>query len=244
MNVRVDRWVQTISCFLTGALVVTGALVLMSAQSTADESEQVAASKKPKCIRNGDYGSILGEEARGKRGNTKISGTRARIWIPPKGPHCQRIASIYGGSKAGHSAMEFGVVVGFSNCTSRRYKKPHIFVWIIRHGHSSCSVGRAITPRQYDTFTVSDKDKNGYWGPYFNGHELYPDGVKMGFARGTSYFGMERGSRKDSGVARYHTLREHHGGWSKWDHLKKGYDKDPGYRLKKLSHSAANIVHK
>lgn len=96
----------------------------------------------------------------------------------------------------------------------------------------------------YFQFRVSDTNANTYWGSYFRGDELQPNGVNMDFARGFSGAAMERGHGKDAGFTRWNKLNEYHdsNGWTRWDNATLGNDADPKFEWNRINAYTVSVV--
>lgn len=248
MTVDSRRWRSTAAFFAAGVLLASGVASSIGLLASAS-AEPARAADKPECVKNGDHGQVAAIEAPHRGPSRHIRGTKGKVWIAPRGTHCQRISSLYVFSSSFKGVFEFGYVVGYSNCSHHTYRKPTLFSWAhsTRGGRLKCHVwpNRHPDSGQSDTFTASDKNGNKFWGGYFNGHQLQPKGVKLNFDHGWSALGMERGSNRDGGHAEFHKLREYHydSDWSRWDRLTRTGDTDPQYHLRRLNHHAGNVVH-
>lgn len=199
-----------------------------------------AAASPPPCIIDGDYGAIGIIEDPTAANSDNVRGTRAHVWVVNGPTACQYISSVYVFSPTRAGDMEFGYVVGYSNCNGSTYSNPTLFWWSHKTtGESDCGVWGAKHPTegQYDLFRVSDLNANTYWGSYWNQEELQPNGVHLDFTHGWSIAAMERGDSADGGYARYEDLNEYHdnGGWSLWNNLTLDSDQDPDYHLNRVN---------
>jgi hypothetical protein len=233
-----------VGVFGLGVVGTLGVAVAANPSALAAE-EPVEIADVPACVANGDYGQVGAAEDPSNTTSDDIRGTRASVRIGNGPTPCQRISSIYVQSPTGGGLFEFGWVIGYSNCSNQTYSHPHLFYWSIQRstGASQCRVWTSPTPTeaQYDTLQVSDTNANSYWGSYFNGGNLQPNGINMDFARGWSTVAMERGGTNDDGYARWNELSEYHdgNGWSYWDNGTQVVDNDPAYHLEMLNvHSA------
>lgn len=227
------------------ALAAAG--VVATALSTAPPAAAVASCLSP------EAGALAAYETGSANAQDNIA-TRADMWIPGGPTDCQRISSIYvlrqfsSGQVVG---AEFGVVVGWSSCTSngyddQKYGKPRLFYTIFNtNGEKLCKVytARDITAETFTVTRISDGNQNGYWGPFFNGNELEPQGVYGGFSSGYSQVGMERGDPGDNGYARWNNLEEFtNGQWSQWDDVTRGVNNfDAKYFVEIINNSTVRI---
>lgn len=209
---------------------------------TPGSSALVAA---PECLTPGDYGQIGTAEDLDNPTSDDARGTIAEVWVSG-GAACQRISSIYVKSPSWNGSFEFGWVLGYSGCNGQTYSAPRLFWWATQatSAVTSCGVwANSNLPEQSqsDIFRVSDTNANTFWGSYFNGVSLQPNGVDMDFARGWSTAAMERGSATDGGFAQWDSLREYHdaNGWTNWDDANQWVDHDPDYHFARLAANSA-----
>ena len=139
-----------------------------------------------------DYGQTQGEE----RGAdyTGLQGVRSQI-LAVQDVECQRISTIYVASPTGNGFFEFGYVLGWSTCDWSLHSTPTVFsAWKANNGSSACTMFN-YNPivQQWDTYRASDVNGNTYWGGYFNGIELQPQGVNLDFNQGSGGINVERG---------------------------------------------------
>lgn len=126
-----------------------------------------------------------------------------------------------------------------------KYSRPTLFRWA--ELSTGAVVGcRVFTNRQpasgWHTFRLSDANQNSYWGPYFNGVELEPNGVLLDFTAGTSYVNMERGNANDPGTAEWTALGVYrNGGFVPWaGHQRLAGNFGPGsYNMPAVDHGKA-----
>lgn len=197
----------------------------------------------------GDYGQVLGIEQPGQSFSDNSRGTRSSMKIN-KGAWCQRVSSISIYRSGGGGYFEFGYVIGYSTCsgyTGTFRSKPTLFYWSVTNaGRVRCKVWgqKHPIPGQYDRFQVSDVNANTYWGSYWKGNALQPNGVSMDFADGLNLINMERGHIKDSGNARFNSLTEYHdgNGWSRFDNLRRDSDSDPDYHLDVVDEHTGRMI--
>jgi hypothetical protein len=235
-------YLRLIALFGAGVLsVLTSAVVLPGGWLSTAEAAV------PACVANGDAGQIAAIEDPSDSTSDDIRGTRSSVYVGDNPTSCQRISSIYVKSPSFNGSFEFGWVMGYSNCTGNTYVHPHSFYWAVQAstGAITCGVWTSHLPTEdaYSTFRASDIDANTYWGSYFNGTSLQPNGVNMDFARGHSVTGMERGATADSGFARWNNLEEYHdaNGWTNWDNASQWVDRDPAYHFHRIdAHTAAS----
>ena len=197
---------------------------------------------------NGDYAFKGGVETASVT-QLDNSGTRGDLYVPSGGVSCQHISSIYVGRAQGWA--EFGWIRGWSSCTTGgaddvKYDRPTLFRWM-RNTTGQGSTCRVFASRQpvsgWHSFRISDANENTYWGPFFDGEELEPNGIPLDFATGGSYLDMERGNSADPGSAQWRALTEHrNGAWSNWDsHSTHSGNHGPGsYQILSTTSSQAN----
>lgn len=200
----------------------------------------------PACISNGDYGTVSAVEDPNNSTSNNVRGTIASEYIPAGPTDCQRVSSVYVQTAVG-SGMEFGAVVGYSNCSGSTYAHAHLFYWAqYSNGAHSCRVFSQL-PNEgaYDTMQVSDTNANSNWGVAWNSTNLVSDSINMDFTQGYSLTGMERGGSTDSGYARWVNLQEYHdgNGWSLWDNASLNSDTDPAYHYSRVNAYTVASVH-
>ncbi len=187
-----------------------------------------------------DYGQTGAQEAPNDSTSDDIRGTRANVKAATGPTNCQRISSITNFSPSFNGAFEMGMVIGYSHVSGSTYAHPHIFNFAIEASTGDVAIKKVWTsplPTEgtFETLQVSDTNANTYWGCYFNGAQLQPNGVNMDFARGWSVVSMERGWSSDSGYGRWEEIREYHdgNGWTYWDNATAitAGDTDPGYDM-------------
>jgi hypothetical protein len=234
--------VRHLGYFAAGA----GALFASAALWFPDAVAATASASVPACIANGDYGQVAGIEDPNSSVSDDSRGTFSANHIAAGPTNCQRISSIYVFSPDFSGDFEFGWVLGWSNCSQTSYVHPHLFYWAhTQSGTSTCKVWSSPTPTEGndDAMRVSDTNANTYWGSYFLGNALQPNGVNMDFSRGWSIVGMERGASSDSGYAKWSELQEYHdgNGWSYWD-VPTAWSvnpRDPNYSFIKIDYRTA-----
>jgi hypothetical protein len=226
------------------------ALVAVGVTAPAVLVPAAQAEQARSCVLNGDYGWTRAMELSGQAQDNDARGTRADIYIPTSGAQCQRVASVYGVSPSRASRFEFGFFIGYHTCGSdtKFYVHPTLFYWAHHsNGTSQCGVwtGRHPLEGQYDAFRASDINANTYWGSYFNGEALQPDGINMDFSKSYNAVGSERGGAADDGTARFHQLNEYHdgNGWTIWNGLTDDAPgHNPGYHLDVVNTYTGNVV--
>ncbi|MET3961145.1 hypothetical protein ABIE44_001079 [Marmoricola sp. OAE513] len=228
---------------LTTGVVLATLVLLMSVYPAR------AGAAVPACIANGDYGAMVTVEDVNGPANDDSRGTRSDMYVSSVSTFCQRVSSVYVQDPISESGMEFGWVVGYSQCDGQTYSVPTLFYWAQRNGAKlSCNVFHTRHPTTYDTFEVSNTNANNYWGVYTNGTSLLPNGAGLGFSKGYSLTGTERGSSQDPGSAVWNDLQEFHDGspgdhWSAWDRVQLNYDHDPTYHFHSTNSFSASSVH-
>jgi hypothetical protein len=250
MTIRLGGFVRQAAWFTSGAAAVGAAitfgLLTGSAPQASAQGNAHANAAVPGCVANGDYGTIAGVEDPSDSTSDDIRGTRSDVQTPAGPTSCQRISSVYVQTAAG-GGFEFGWVIGYSNCSGSTYAHPHLFYWgQYANGTHTCGMLSPV-PSEGTTHSmrVSDTDGNTYWGAYYQGTQLQPNGVNMDFAKGFSIVAMERGGSNDSGAARWNNLEEYHDGnaWTNWDNASNGGDYDPAYHFNRVNAYTVAVVH-
>ena len=200
---------------------------------------------------NGDYGGIGAIEDPSPSYSNESRGTRADVLVGSSA-WCQRINSVYVVSASGQGSFEFGWLIGYSRCsgyTGTFYTQPTLFYWSTTDGGlTRCQVWGTKHPAggQYDSFRVSDINANTYWGSFWDGAELQPDGINMDFSRGFNQVAMERGHHDDICTSYFNELNEYHdgNGWTRWDGLTSSAaaDQDPACHFSKVNNYTGRIL--
>lgn len=191
-----------------------------------------------------DYGQVGGHELVQDNGAAQggIRGTRAKLYIN-KGASCQRIQGVHVLSPTGNGQFEFAYIRGWwgpSSCNgvdhNHFYTKPTLFnVRIDTNGSYGCKFWPAKhpTPGNWEQFRASDVNANTYFGSWWKGQELQPNGIDLSFSAGHGAINMERGGSNDSGLAKFNNVQEYRdaNGWTNFDHLGIYYDHDVDYDL-------------
>lgn len=223
--------VASIGSFLLGVGLFLAGVGVVAPQSLLPSAE---AGQSIACIDDGDYGWLATMEDRFGPYYDNSHGTRASVYVGAAPTDCQRISSLYVGAQGGGGFIEFGWVLGWSNCTRAFYNLPHPFYWRQDQttGEWSCGVFGSITipDATYQDFQVSDTNENTLWNLIYNGSYLDKD-PDTDFVQGSNLTGMERGAAQDSGYARWRWLDEHHttNSWTRWDNAVLREDADPDY---------------
>lgn len=238
--------VRSMVAAAAGFAITTAAVYAIVPGSLIAPAEAAA----PASCLNPEYGNLLSVEDVYATQSDDSRGTRSNVWIVD-GAQCQRISSIYIQPPAG-GGYEFGYLVGYSSCagyTGKFYSEPVLFFTsFTSNGQKQCAVWqhRDVVPGQYDYLRASDVDGNTYWGGYFNGFEMQPNGVNLDFAKGFNYAGAEQGDANDNGFARFNDLDEYHdgNGWSNWDDFQVDSfaSSNPGWRWNRLTDNSASII--
>jgi hypothetical protein len=208
-----------------------------------------AQAANPDCTAT-EAGTISGKQVDGYTYTSR--GTRADVRVTDSvGIGCQHVSPIFLWN--GNGGVEFGWLVGYSNCTGYKgvfYTKPKPFFWV-RDSTGTlqwCKVwtGTNLPTQAYQSMRVSDVNADYVWGPWLNGQELLPgsQGVLLDFSQGSNGFGMERGDSGDNGYTRNNALSEYHdnGGWSPWDDVRPLSDNDLLYRFQEWAVDSAGTV--
>jgi hypothetical protein len=176
---------------------------------------------------------------------------RSRV-IATSDVHCQHISSIHVWNGTG--GIEFGYVIGYSNCpgyTGTYYHDPKPFYFAFNSSgfFVGCRVwtGRSLEQASLQTFRVSDTNGNYHWGSWLDGEELQPDGVMLDFNQGKNGLGMERGNPGDDGFSRFEKVSEYHpnspgDGWSRLDDLRLLRDTDPKYKFDVVNEYTGRMI--
>lgn len=198
-----------------------------------------------------DYGQIDAKEKDAT--NYKLRGVRVHMYAS-RGAWCQRISSIQINAVGGVGFFEFGWIRGWwgtDSCSGvdhdRFYTRPTLFnERRTRSGHYSCSFwpNRHPGSGSIDVYRASDVNANTYWGSFFNGTELQPQGVDLDFSHGFGLINMERGGPSDAGWADFLKINENHrmNGWSYFDNVREYYDVDPDYHFKRFNPHHGKMV--
>jgi len=230
--------------FLVGFATVAGLAIAVAPSSVIPQAHAVG----PTCLNGGDYGALSMEQVDGYTFDSR--GTRSHVAvIKPDNVHCQHVSSTYVWNGSG--SFEFGYLIGYSNCPGFQghyYVHPHRFWWAMYStgAFRGCGVFSGSVPEgTYQTFRGSDENGNYYWGAWYNGTNLQPSGVKLDFNQGMNGAGMERALSSDSGYSRFNQLSEYHdgNGWSYFDDLRVGVNRDPSYHFHEVNVHSGETVH-
>lgn len=193
----------------------------------------------PSCVADGDYGQVGGKEDATLSTGPFSRGVRSKMYAGGTAT-CQRISSIYIQAPNQNGFVEFGWVLGWSNCSSTTNAVPRLFYWV-RNQHTGvehCGVlsGTNPTPGTSAIYRIEDTDANTQWKALYNGAGVQ-SGIDVDFARGWPLVAMERGASSESGYALWDELFEFHdsNGWTQWDHPSVFVDSDPTYEYTQYS---------
>lgn len=198
-----------------------------------------------------DYGQIWADEDDGSTSDD-LRGIRSDVYIVT-GAQCQRISSVTVQSPSRNGEFEFGFIRGWwgpSACDGvdhdHFYTQPTLFDVQIQDGSGyDCKFwpNKHPTEEQYDLFRSSDINGNSYWGCYWDGEELQPNGVDMDFSRGHGVVNMERGSPNDGGHAEFLDIEEYHdgNGWTYIESPSVEFDGDPDFVMDFPTNHSANV---
>lgn len=222
--------------FFVGGVALAAALVAPLGATTPE-----AAAAAPGCL-TPEAGAISAKQVDNYTWTSHGTRSEVRV-INGAGVDCQHISSIFTWNGAG--GFEFGYVIGYSNCpghTGQYFTNPKKMFWAFTSQGSfvACNVweGASLPEATFQTFQGSDTNANGYWGSWYNGNELQPNGVLLDFNSGMNGWGMERGDASDDGYARFNELSEYHDntpGWSRWDDQRLNNDVDPDWHYDEIN---------
>jgi len=227
-----------------GALTTVGLFALVLPTTVTPRSYAASTA----CLDGGDYGTVGMTQVDAAAVTSRGTRSSVRV-ISPSTTDCQHVASVY--IDNGRGGFEFGYVIGYSQCpgyTNHFYIHPHRFWWAYKSNGAlvGCRVFAGNLPEaSYQTFRASDTDADYYWGAWYNGSNLTPNGVPLDFHEGVNVAAMERATSSDPGYARFNAMSEYHDGnaWSVWDDLSSAGDNDPDYHLRKINPHTGVIEH-
>ena len=216
------------AAFFVVGVALTAALVAPFRGTTP------AALAVPSSCLNPEYGAVSAKQVDAYTFTSRGTRSDVRV-IDGAGVDCQHISSIFAWNGSG--GFEVGYVIGYSNCpghTGQFFVNPKKMYWAFNSQGTfvGCNVweGASLPEATFQTFQGSDSNANGYWGFWYNGTNLQPNGVLLDFNSAMNGWGMERGDSSDDGYARFNELSEYHDntpGWSRWDDQRLNSDSDP-----------------
>lgn len=245
-----------IASTILGALVAT---LLLLAAGPSTWLPTAEASGEPNCFTSApnDYGAMTVIETT-SASNTdaarqmSLSGVRSNAKVG-ESAQCQRINSLFVWGNGGTSLYEFGYSIGWISCFNdgagsfEYHSNPTLFaVAFESDGTRFCKIwSNSSHPVAggTDGFRASDENENTYWGGWWNGTQMQPDGWNLDFAQGYGGVNTERANPADNGYAKFADIHEViNQTWSPTDYMARVFDYEPTYHLERPNGYTVKVV--
>jgi hypothetical protein len=224
--------------------------MLLAASTLLAVSQQAATAGPPQTCENQNY-SIDGDE-KYVSGDYQFNlhGERGDVYLG-SALYCNRVSSLAimssFDSLNDRVFVEFGWVLGWSNCDNNYYSNPRLFIWWSGIGDGNgkkCHILASGGPGdEIHKMRVGDVDGDNEWNAYFDNVLLPASTVTTNFSTGEGRLNAERSNTSDSEYAEWLNMEEYSAGaWRSFANVRYLYDTDPDFHWYRLAADHAQVL--
>lgn len=142
--------------------------------------------------------------------------------------------------------VEFGWVLGWSNCNNTYYSTPRLFVWWSNIGDGNAkhctTLTSAGTTNAFHTMRIADVQGDRTWNAYYGGSLVANSSINTNWPSGAAVVNSERSNASDSAFAEFLNMEEYFSAWSAFDDIRLNADNDPGFHWVRIANDHAQVV--